>query len=131
MVPLGVMRPTLFTLCSTNHKLPSGPAVMATGIEFGVGMANRVRAPVVVNRPILLPVQNQRLPSGPLLKSQPPAGSWPSGKVVSTPPVVILTARDSLGLVGECEENQMLPSGPTVMEPTPIVDEVFAGKVCK
>ena len=38
MTPSGVMRPMAFVKSSVNHRLPSGPAAMPYGWEFGVGM---------------------------------------------------------------------------------------------
>jgi len=40
MVPAGVIRPTLFPAHSVNHTLPSGPRVMACGLQSAVGTAN-------------------------------------------------------------------------------------------
>ena len=60
--PLGVMRP--ISVPSVNHRLPSGPAVIASELlPFGSG--NSVICPLGVMRPISVPSVNHRLPSGP------------------------------------------------------------------
>src|SRR5437764_3869202 len=68
-VPVGVTRPILLPLFSTNHKLPSGPAVMAYGPLEPVGMANSVIVPEGVIRAILFaPTSvNHTFPSGPVV----------------------------------------------------------------
>src|SRR5262245_16254970 len=66
--PAGVRRPILLLARSVNQRLPSGPAVMNSGMELAVGMGNSsVTTPEVVMRPILLvlPSVNQSAPSGP------------------------------------------------------------------
>ncbi len=63
--PAVVIRPILSPSASVNHRLPSGPAVMASGPEPGV-TGNSVMKPEGVIFPIRLLVSvNQRLPSGP------------------------------------------------------------------
>src|SRR5438045_3145008 len=42
MAPAGVILPTLLPLCSMNQRLPSGPAVIASGPLPAVGTANSV-----------------------------------------------------------------------------------------
>ncbi len=62
------MRPIRLPVCSVNHKLPSGPAVIASGSAPGVmPTLNSVTTPAVVMRPIRLKPRsvNHRLPSGP------------------------------------------------------------------
>src|SRR5437588_8250876 len=102
------MRPTLPTLNSVNHRLPSGPTVIPLGILLAVGTGNSVMLPPVVMRPIS-PTDsvNQRLPSGPAVM---PTGSLPAvgtGNAVKAPPVVTRPMAFALNVV-----NQRLPSGP-------------------
>src|SRR6266550_3212246 len=62
-----VIRP-IRLINSVNHRLPSGPAVMASGVAPAVMPAlNSVTTPSGVIRPIRLPLcsVNHRLPSGP------------------------------------------------------------------
>ena len=70
IVPVGVIRPIRPGLSdSVNHRLPSGPAVIALGWLLAVRpVVNSVIVPVGVIRPIrpgLLDSVNHRLPSGP------------------------------------------------------------------
>src|SRR5260370_41690499 len=63
---------------SVNHRLPSGPVVMAKG-KLGAGgtkIENSVIIPPVVMRPILLPKYsvNHSAPSGPCVMPEAPAG---------------------------------------------------------
>src|SRR5258707_466160 len=63
---------------SVNHRLPSGPVVMAKG-KLGAGgtkIENSVIIPLVVMRPILLPKYsvNHSAPSGPCVMPVTPAG---------------------------------------------------------
>src|SRR5712692_9160045 len=67
IAPVVVMRPTTLAV-PTNHRFPSGPAVMPAGpVEMGRG--NWVVTPAVVILQMLLPLPslNQRLPSGPVV----------------------------------------------------------------
>jgi hypothetical protein len=72
MVPVGVILPIFDWVApgipgSVNRRLPSEPAAMLCGRALAVGIGNSVIVPLVVMRPILLPVcsTNHRLPSGP------------------------------------------------------------------
>src|SRR5450631_3263546 len=77
--PAVVTRPTLSALYSPNQRLPSGPVVMSTGPDAGVGVRySWSMVPSVLITPILLSVPfwvgllgpysaNQRLPSGPVV----------------------------------------------------------------
>ena len=57
MAPAGVIRPILLPSISVNQRLPSGPAVMPSGLLLRrCGMANSVTTPAGVIRPILLPL---------------------------------------------------------------------------
>ena len=76
--PLGVIRPIRSPNSSVNQRLPSGPAVIPTGLLPAVmPVANSVTAPAGVIRPIRLPTcsVNQRLPSGPAVI---PSGPLPA-----------------------------------------------------
>src|SRR5208337_3807211 len=66
-----VTRPILLPLSSVNQRLPSGPAVISTGVLPGVGIAYSAMMPAGVIRPIRLALLsvNQRLPSGPAVIS--------------------------------------------------------------
>src|SRR5260221_6568743 len=59
------MRPILLAFSSTNQTLPSGPAVMPSGLLLAVGIPNVEKLPLGVMRPIapLLNSVNQRLPA--------------------------------------------------------------------
>ena len=83
MVPSSVMRPTRLPstwrlsarpLSSTNHMLPSAPAVMSPGPRSAPGSMNSVTVPSSVIRPILpaLNSENQMLPSGPAASARGP-----------------------------------------------------------
>src|SRR2546426_7013076 len=67
ITPAVVILPILFAFSSSNHKFPSGPAVIPAGPGGPVGIENSVITPAVVIFPILFPPNsvNQRLPSGP------------------------------------------------------------------
>ncbi len=75
MTPAVVMRPSLLPVVSVNQRLPSGPAVMASGPEPVAREPNWAMTPEVEMRPIwetpTLFSTNQRLPSGPAVM---PAG---------------------------------------------------------
>ena len=62
-----VIRPILLALFSANQRLPSGPAVIPSGLLLAVGIGNAEKLPLGVMRPMTLPASsvNQRLPSGP------------------------------------------------------------------
>src|SRR5436853_7454529 len=62
-----VMRPILLPSRSVNQRLPSGPAVIPSGLLLDVGRGNSLMVPLGLMRPIWLPScsVNQRLPSGP------------------------------------------------------------------
>src|SRR5579864_247234 len=115
MTPAVVMRPILEVekKLSANHRAPSGPFVIPTGLELGVGSGNSVIAPVVVMRPILLPLfsVNHRAPSGPTVMPNGKALGVGKGYSVKTPAVV---TRPIL-LVALFSANQKAPSGPLVM----------------
>src|SRR2546422_8762662 len=97
MSPVGVIRPTLLPQDSVNQRLPSGPAVMPSGLLLPLGgqlrlggRGNSVITPAGGIRPILLPLSsvNQRLPSGPaVMLSGPPTGVGlgGGGEFVSSP----------------------------------------------
>ena len=67
MMPVVVIRPTLFPADSVNHRLPSGPAAIPCGALSAVGIGNSVICPSGVILPIALPTfsVNQTLPSEP------------------------------------------------------------------
>src|ERR1700758_4942394 len=67
ITPAVVIRPILLPAFSTNHRLPSGPAVIPSGDALAVGIGYSVIVPDVVMRPILFADRsvNQRAPSGP------------------------------------------------------------------
>src|SRR5260370_25531169 len=73
------MRPILLAFSSVNQRdLPSGPAVMPSGLLLAVGMPkNPVKLPLGVMRPMALPSNsvNHRLPSGPAVM---PSGPQPA-----------------------------------------------------
>src|SRR3989454_1552325 len=105
MSPVGVIRPTLLPQDSVNQRLPSGPAVMPSGLLLPLGgqlrlggRGNSVITPAGVIRPILLPLSsvNQRLPSGPAVMLSGPlsgvglgsggsSGNTPGGGPPPTP----------------------------------------------
>jgi len=66
-IPDVVILPIFPGPCSTNHMLPSGPAVIPANKARAVGAANSVMDPAVVIRPMLaaLGSVNQIAPSGP------------------------------------------------------------------
>ena len=72
-----VMRPILLAFSSTNQTLPSGPAVMPSGLLLVVGIPNVEKLPLGVMRPMALPSNsvNQRLPSEPAVM---PSGPQPT-----------------------------------------------------
>jgi hypothetical protein len=65
--PEGVIRPILFPRLSVNQTLPSGPAVIASGLRSVLLSENSEIAPEGVIRPIYEAAisVNQRFPSGP------------------------------------------------------------------
>ena len=75
IAPVVVILPTLLRLASTNHTLPSGPAVTPSGLLSPVGRGYSVKVPEVVTFPILFPVASlyQMLPSGPSVMCTMPA----------------------------------------------------------
>src|SRR2546430_1940861 len=97
MSPVGVIRPTLLPQDSVNQRLPSGPAVMPSGLLLPLGgqlrlggRGNSVITPAGVSRPKLLPPfsVNQRLPSGPTVMLSGPlsdVGLESGGNSVITP----------------------------------------------
>src|SRR5439155_25267592 len=66
-VPDVVTAPILFPDFSVNHKRPSGPATISSGLLFAVGIVYSVMLPDVVALAILLVLYsvNQIRPSGP------------------------------------------------------------------
>src|SRR5262245_9939994 len=102
-------------MLAVNHRLPSGPAVIATGWENWSGRANSVTWPAGVIRPTTPPRKlptNQRLPSGPAVIA--PAGFPVVGNSVTWPEGEMRPTSDWAGSV-----NQTLPSGPRVMAVAP------------
>src|ERR1700694_2063007 len=101
IMPSVVIRPTLFPLISTNHRLPSGPAVIAIGSLYGVGTVNSVRVPPVFICPFLFAAcasENQRLPSGPAAIDP---GALPAGTGYSVMvPAAASTSRPAPGMSG-------------------------------
>src|SRR2546425_9977901 len=75
----GVIRPILFPQSSTNHTLPSGPAMIVSVPLPSVGIGN---PPVITPEVVILQIlfglypTNQRLPSGPAVI---PTRSLPAG----------------------------------------------------
>src|SRR5260370_26462586 len=86
-----VKRPILEASCSTNQRLPSGPAAIPPGKLLAVGTENSVTAPAVLIPPILLPFSsvNQRLPSGPAAIPFGLLLGVGTENSLTTPPVVI------------------------------------------
>src|SRR5947209_11113860 len=71
------MRPRAFGLDCVNHRVPSGPLMIAMGEVALLTMGNSVTTPLGVSRPIL-PLRNsvnQRLPSGPATMLRGPGSS--------------------------------------------------------
>ena len=64
MVPLGVMRPTVFPLFSVNQSAPSGPAVMPQAKLSGVGIGNSVMVRSVVDARDIGPLSEPECPVG-------------------------------------------------------------------
>ena len=55
MVPAGVIRPMRLPVCSVNHRLPSGPAVIPVGAAAAAqAPVNSVTVPAGVMRPMRL-----------------------------------------------------------------------------
>jgi hypothetical protein len=52
------MSPTLLPENSVNQRCPSMPATIPNGAELVVGIANSLKWPSVVTRPILLPASS-------------------------------------------------------------------------
>src|SRR6266851_4203516 len=112
-----VMRPILLAFSSTNQTLPSGPAVMPSGLLLAVGIPNVEKLPLGVMRPMALPSNsvNQRLPSEPAVM---PSGPQPTENTqiairwnsVMTPAGVMRPIWFPSSSV-----NQRLPSGPAAM----------------
>jgi hypothetical protein len=69
MAPSGLIRPILLPCVSVNHKFPSGPAAIPTGLLDAVRMGNSVIVPEGVIRPMLFAPDalwvNHMFPSGP------------------------------------------------------------------
>jgi len=109
-----VIRPIRSPPASVNHRLPSGPAVMAEGAAPAVMPAlNSVTTPAGVIRPIrsLKYSVNHRFPSGPAVMAKGDAPAViPALNSVTTPAGVIRPIRSPLNSV-----NYRLPSGPAVM----------------
>src|SRR5579862_429025 len=114
IAPTGVIRPT--PMLSVNHRLPSGPAVMPSGVApparpYSVTVPDVVILPI---RPLAMHSVNHMLPSGPAAM---PAG-WlpmltPVEYSVIVPAVVILPIAPPV--VGPNSVNHRLPSGPAAM----------------
>src|SRR4051812_39198550 len=102
-----------FVFDSVNQRAPSWPAVISSGMLFGVGSGYSVTWPPVVIRPILLPLVsvNHRLLSGPTAM---PCGLPPLGSGYSVNwPLVEMRAI----LLPSLSANQLAPSGPLTMSP--------------
>src|SRR5947209_6891314 len=102
-----------FVFDSVNQRAPSWPAVISSGMLFGVGSGYSVIWPLVVIRPILLPLVsvNHRLLSGPTAM---PCGLPPLGSGYSVNwPLVEMRAI----LLPSLSANQLAPSGPLTMSP--------------
>src|SRR6266700_3304691 len=78
-----VMRPILLPSTSVNQRLPSGPAVIPSGVLLPFERGNSLMVPPGLMRPILLPSisVNQRLPSGPAVI---PSGLLPAVEVANS-----------------------------------------------
>src|SRR5262249_48041300 len=101
------------SLLVVNHRLPSGPAVMALGSSTPTDVpSNESIRPSGVMRPIrLLPgLENQRLPSGPGTIAPGKTTTAPEGANVATLPAGVMRPRRPSRLV-----NHTLPSGPAVI----------------
>ena len=119
--PRGVIRPTRLPVTkrpsivpfnSTNHRLPSAPAVMSPGPESGRGSVNSVTTPSIVMRPILLAwnSENQMLPSGPAASARGPLNGVGISNSVMTPAGVMRPILPAANM-----PNQMLPSAPSAI----------------
>src|SRR5262245_26901162 len=106
------LRPSICPASSTNHMLPSAPAVMSPGPEFGRGRSNSVILPWGVMRPILLALnsENQMLPSGPAASARGPESGVGIGNSVISPCGVIRPIFPPAN-----SPNQMLPSLPSAI----------------
>ncbi len=110
--PLVVIRP--MAVFAMNHRLPSGPVMIAPG-RVSAPRAKRVTAPVGVMRAISLVFWsvNHMLPSGPaVMSSGLLSAGMPSVNVVMTPAVVI---RPILG-TGDLWMNQRSSCVPAAIE---------------
>src|SRR5688572_7786560 len=105
-------RPSIVPFSSTNHMLPSAPAVMSPGPELGRGKGNSVTTPAIVMRPILLAwnSENQMLPSGPAASARGPLNGVGISNSVTTPAGVMRPI-----LPAANKPNQMLPSAPSAI----------------
>src|SRR6266516_3888533 len=114
------MRPILLAFSSVNQRdLPSGPAVMPSGLLLAVGMPkNPVKLPLGVMRPMALPSNsvNHRLPSGPAVMPKGKLLCVGMGNSVMRPAVVMRPM-----LFAPTSVNQRLPSGPAVMPEGPLL----------
>ena len=111
--PAGVMRPSLLLSTSVNHRLPSGPAVIACGLVPS-GSSCRTMAPVDGSMRAIAffaPVSvNHTPPSEPVTMS-PGVWSRAVGNSVIAPVGVMRATPASR----PCSVNHRLPSGPAVM----------------
>src|SRR5205809_613164 len=84
--------PISLSNCSSNHKFPSGPAVIDTVWLLALGIGNSVIEPDVLILPILFAIcsANQRLPSGPAVIPMGMLDPVGIGNCVRPPAVVIL-----------------------------------------
>ena len=123
--PPGVIRPMVFDCWMVNHRLPSGPVVMARGFCVTVAVTGwvAVRPPGSLKAVRLLPflpmrpmlpepnIVNQRLLSGPRMMSEMSLAGMPTPKGFATPrglPPCALTAPTSLAPVPELANHRLL-----------------------
>ena len=98
----GGMRPMRLPEVSVNHRLPSGPAAIESGLAPAVmPVLNSATIPSVVMRPILpFASTNQRLPSGPAaIPASAAPGVTPALNSVITPAGVTRPIRWLVGSV--------------------------------
>src|SRR5439155_11499474 len=103
---------------SVNHKRPSGPATISSGLLFAVGIVYSVMLPDVVALAILLVLYsvNQIRPSGPKVAVIPWGLLLPLSPYSVMLPEVVLLPMPSGGFIIDREAvNHKFPSGPATM----------------
>ena len=116
---VGLIIPILSAHCSVNQRLPSGPAVIPSGLALAVGTANSVMAWVVG---LIIPILLRDALGEPEVAvgaRRDPAGLGAGGRDVANSVMAWVVGLIIPILLAAYSVNQRLPSGPAVIPSGP------------